>query len=104
MGEKVCKRDPLIVNGCVLDKVIVFQGLRDTNRLKKLDQDFSEDVMVFNLSTDHECEWHKVRFCATLEVDFAITFLAKLSGKLLLTAVALIRFHAGSHPTEADGH
>jgi len=80
MGEKVCKRDPLIVEGCFLDKVIVGQGLRDTNRLEKLDQDFSEDVMVFNLSTDHECEWHKERICAALEVYFASTFLAKLIG------------------------
>jgi hypothetical protein len=49
------------------------QGRRNADRFEKLDQDFSEDVVVFNLSTDHECKWHEVRVGATFEVLIFIT-------------------------------
>jgi hypothetical protein len=73
MGQEVCECDPLLVETGILYQVIIMQGLGNADRFEKLDQDFSEDVVVFNLSTDHECKWHEVRVGATFEVLIFIT-------------------------------
>jgi len=102
MGQEVCECDPLLVETGILYQVIIMQGLGNADRFEKLDQDFSEDVVVFNLSTDHECKWYEVRVGSTFEVLIFITCWVYESGNMFRTAITLIRFDSGS-PAKVEG-
>ena len=68
VGQEVCKCNPLFLKSRIFDKVFVGKILRTTDRLEELNQNFSEDVMVFYLSTDHECKRHEVRVGAIRQI------------------------------------